>query len=69
MRSAWDNYQLFMPEKFYLLNEEQTNLYKEVQTIFSSWSSQLPYDLRLNPNCMRAFVIELSGILRLTKNI
>ncbi len=34
MRSAWDNYQLFMPEKFYLLNEEQTNLYKEVQTIF-----------------------------------
>lgn len=67
MRSAWDNYQLFMPEKFYLLNEEQTNLYKEVQTIFSSWSSQLPYDLRLNPNYMRAFVIELSGILRLTK--
>ncbi|OUK19982.1 hypothetical protein BU183_14645, partial [Enterococcus faecium] len=52
---------------FYLLNEEQTNLYKEVQTIFSSWSSQLPYDLRLNPNCMRAFVIELSGILRMTK--
>ncbi len=34
MRSAWDNYQLFMPEKFNLLNEEQANLYKEVQILF-----------------------------------
>ena len=67
MRSAWQNYQLFMPEKFYLLTPEQQDLLVEIQPLFKQWLTQLPYQLRLNNNCLNAFVIELSGILRITK--
>ncbi len=44
MRSTWDNYQLFMPEKFYLLSEEQQRLLAEVLPLFQQWQAQLPYD-------------------------
>ncbi|WP_165005657.1 MULTISPECIES: DNA-binding protein [unclassified Enterococcus] len=67
MRSTWDNYQLFMPEKFYLLTPDQLQLLKVVQSLIHTWSKRLPYDLRINSNCLRAFVVELSGILRLDK--
>ncbi len=68
MRSTWDNYQLFMPEKFYLLSKEQQRLLAEVTPVFQQWQDQLSYDLRINNNCLDAFIIELSGILRLDKS-
>lgn len=67
MRTAWQNYQLFIPEKLYLLTPEQQNLYEKTQYIFNQWLDQLPYPLRLNTNCLHSFIIELSGILRITK--
>lgn len=67
MRTAWDNYQLFVPEKFYLLSPEQQSLLAEIQPLFNQWLAQLPYRLRLKINCLEAFVIELSGILRINK--
>lgn len=68
MRSTWDNYQLFMPEKFYLLSEDQQRLLAEVLPLFQQWQARLPYDLRINNNSLDAFIIELSGILRLDKS-
>ena len=70
MRSTFDNYQLFMPEKFYLLSEEQQRLLADVLPLFQQWQTQLPlpYDLRINNNSLDAFIIELSGILRLDKS-
>lgn len=67
LRSAWKNYQLFLPEKFHLLTDEQRELFEEVKRIVSDWSHALPYQLKINPNCLRSFVIELTGILRLDK--
>ncbi|WP_206855639.1 DNA-binding protein [Candidatus Enterococcus mangumiae] len=67
LRSAWKNYQLFLPEKFHLLTDEQRQLFEEVKQIVSDWTNTLPYQLKINPNCLRSFVIELTGILRLDK--
>ncbi|MEY8445674.1 DNA-binding protein [Enterococcus ratti] len=68
MRSAWDNYQLFMPEKFSILTPKQQALLNEIQPLFKHWLDQLPYSsLRINSNCMNTFVVKLSAILRIDK--
>lgn len=65
LRSAWDNYQLFLPGKLHVLSPCQLKLFEELQVLISEWADELPYDLAINPSLLRLFTIEISGLLRL----
>lgn len=67
IRSAWDNYQLFLPGKLHVLSPCQKKLFEELQDLISEWSDALPYDLAINPSLLRLFTIEFSGLLRLNR--
>ncbi|MBP1046258.1 DNA-binding protein [Enterococcus sp. BWM-S5] len=67
VRSAWDNYQLFIPGKPHVLTNCQTKLFHELQSLILDWAEALPYDLAINPSLLRLFTIEISGILRLDR--
>ncbi|EOH97587.1 helix-turn-helix domain-containing protein [Enterococcus pallens] len=63
IRSTWADTQLFLPEKIYLLDPQQRELYRLIDQILRQWTKEHGLALRWNDNLIRKFTTSVSLLL------
>lgn len=68
VRTFWGDCQVFLPEKLFILNQEQEEVFTKVLAVFDHWRARYQIQVRWNYNLMRKFIASLTLVFYETKS-